>query len=231
MMNIAFLLLHMLGAGMSGYTFYRLCETVDYFNPTSIRRRKQVWKLLMVIGVVCIVNLFFWVPDYYSVQFKEVVTTVVVLFRLIITLGLSYYVLDDYIPDLRQKYSLNFIVYKTPDSSMTPTGQLVSFAECEEMIERYRKDNPNAKENFFYDTDFVRNIIDTKGAKFLLLVPGKTTTGEDTMILFPANEDLTRIPMKPTGVFASRSSSEGDEGGEGDYGGDRAGTTPPGTKG
>lgn len=224
MMKAIYLLLHMLGAGVSGYTFFRLCQVVDNFNPTSIQRRKQVWVLLITVGVICIVNLFFWVPDYYAKTFEDVIEGVVVGFRLIITLGVSYYLLRDYIPDFKQKYSLNFVVYKNPENPMSQVGELVSFAACEAMMERYRTSHPGCKENFFFSTDFVRQIIGTDGAKFLMMAPGETEEGEETMILWPGDENTNRIPMKKPSDLTRR--GDGDD--DGDYGADRSGTTPPG---
>lgn len=228
MMKSFYLLLHMLGGGVAGFTFIKLCLIIDRFNPTSIRRRKQVWVLLITIGVICIVNLFFWVPDYYAKTFEDTIEAAVVFFRLIITMGLSYYLLCDYIPEIRQKYSLNFVVYKNPENPMSQVGQLVTFAECEEMMERYRKQHPGSKENFFFSTEFVRQIIGTEGAKFLMMGLGLTPEGEETMILWPGDESTKRISMKkPSG--ARRGGEE--EGDGGDYGADRSGTTPGGTKG
>lgn len=229
-MNAIYLLVHMFGAGMAGYAFCKLCWIVDHFNPSSIQRRKQVSVLLVTVGVVCIVNMFFWVPDYYSKDFGKIVAAVVVFFRLIITLGLSYYILADYIPDLRLKYNLTFIVYKKPDSLMTQVGELVSFAECEAMEERYRQKYPDRKQNFFYSTGFVQQVMSTPDAEFLMLVPGIDEKGEETMMLYPGDASLNKMPIRKAGA-ARRSADDGEGSDEGDYGGDRAGTTPPGPKG
>lgn len=230
MMNAIYLCIHMLDAGYAVYTMFRLGIVFQDVAPSSKQTRKEVWLLLFIIGILFIVNFFFWIPDYYSKDFGAIVSGVVVGFRSMLTVGICFYAFRFVIPALRLKYKLLLTFSKHPYNSMQ-VGQLVTFAECEEMMNDFKEQFPDMQPGFFFDADFIKNIAGSYGASYVYIM-NALKDGKQTLVIFPADKDGERISMQPTGVMMARMSADSADGDEkGDYAGDRAGTTPPGPKG